>query len=107
MLFRSVAQDELFGPVLVVIPFSDDDDAVRIANNSIFGLSGGVYGADTDRAMSVARRIRTGTVGVNGGMWFAPDAPFGGYKQSGIGREMGVAGLGEFLETKTIAVPAG
>jgi len=101
-----VAQDELFGPVLVVIPYSDDD-AVRIANNSIFGLSGGVYGADTDRAMSVARRIRTGTVGVNGGVWFAPDAPFGGYKQSGIGREMGVAGLAEFLETKTIAVPAG
>jgi aldehyde dehydrogenase (NAD+) len=102
-----VAQEELFGPVLAVIPYSDDDDAVRIANNSIFGLSGGVYGADTDRAMSVARRIRTGTVGVNGGMWFAPDAPFGGYKQSGIGREMGVAGLAEFLETKTIAVPAG
>ena len=102
-----VAQEELFGPVLVVIPHSDDDDAVRIANNSIFGLSGGVYGADTERAMSVARRIRTGTVGVNGGSWFAPDAPFGGYKQSGIGREMGVAGLAEFLETKTIARPAG
>ncbi len=102
-----VAQDELFGPVLVVIPFSDDDDAVRIANNSIFGLSGGVYGGDTERALSVARRIRTGTVGVNGGSWFAPDAPFGGYKQSGIGREMGVAGLAEFLETKTIAMPAG
>jgi aldehyde dehydrogenase (NAD+) len=102
-----VAQDELFGPVLVVIPFEDDDDAVRIANNSIFGLSGGVYSADTERAMSVARRIRAGTVGVNGGSWFAPDAPFGGYKQSGIGREMGVAGLNEFLETKTIAVPVG
>ena len=81
-----VAQDELFGPVLVVIPFEDDDDAVRIANNSVFGLSGGVYGADTDRAMAVAKRIRTGTVGVNGGSSFAPDAPFGGYKQSGIGR---------------------
>ena len=102
-----VAQEELFGPVLVVIPYDDDDDAVRIANNSIFGLSGGVFGADTERAMSVARRIRTGTVGVNGGSWFAPDAPFGGYKQSGIGREMGAAGLAEFLETKTIAVPAG
>ena len=102
-----VAQEELFGPVLVAIPHDGDDDAVRIANDSIFGLSGGVYGADTERAMSVARRIRTGTVGVNGGSWFAPDAPFGGYKQSGIGREMGVAGLAEFLETKTIAVPAG
>jgi aldehyde dehydrogenase (NAD+) len=100
-----VAQDELFGPVLVVIPYDDDDDAVRIANDSIFGLSGGVYGADTERAIGVARRIRTGTVGVNGGSWFAPDAPFGGYKQSGIGREMGVPGLFEFLETKTIAAP--
>src|SRR3546814_9836533 len=78
-----VAQDELFGPVLVVIAYDDVDDAVRIANNSIFGLSGGVYGADTDRAFEVARRIRTGTVAVNGGGWFAPDAPFGGYKQSG------------------------
>ncbi|MGH3970129.1 MAG: aldehyde dehydrogenase family protein, partial [Mycobacterium sp.] len=102
-----IAQEEAFGPVLVIIDHDGDDDAVRIANNSIFGLSGGVYGADVDRAMSVARRIRTGTVGVNGGVWFAPDAPFGGYKQSGIGREMGVAGLAEFLETKTIAVPAG
>ncbi len=101
-----VAQDELFGPVLVVIPYDDDDDAVRIANNSIFGLSGGVYSADDDRALAVARRIRAGTVGVNGGSWFAPDAPFGGYKQSGIGREMGVAGMTEFLETKTIAIPA-
>jgi aldehyde dehydrogenase (NAD+) len=100
-----VAQDELFGPVLVVIPFDDDDDAVRIANNSIFGLSGAVYSPDIERALSVARRVRTGTVGVNGGSWYAPDAPFGGYKQSGIGRESGVAGLGEFLEIKTLAVP--
>ena len=102
-----IAQDELFGPVLVVIPFEDDDDAVRIANNSIFGLSGGVYSDDADRGLAVARRIRTGTIGVNGGSWFAPDAPFGGYKQSGIGREMGEAGLTEFLETKTIALPVG
>lgn len=101
-----IAQDELFGPVLIAIPYDDDDDAVQIANNSIFGLSGGVYGADSERALAVARRIRTGTVGVNGGSWFAPDAPFGGYKQSGIGREMGVAGLAEFLEVKTIAIPA-
>lgn len=101
-----IAQDELFGPVLILIPYDDDEDAVRIANNSIFGLSGGVYGADPERALAVARRIRTGTVGVNGGSWFAPDAPFGGYKQSGIGREMGLAGLSEFLEVKTIAIPA-
>nr|BFE38654.1 aldehyde dehydrogenase family protein [Actinomadura rugatobispora] len=99
-----VAQEEVFGPVLAVIPFDDDDDAVRIANDSIYGLSGGVYGADQERALSVARRIRTGTIGVNGGAWFAPDAPFGGFKQSGIGREMGVAGLEEFQERKTLAV---
>jgi acyl-CoA reductase-like NAD-dependent aldehyde dehydrogenase len=99
-----IAQEEVFGPVLAVIPFDDDEDAVRIANDSIYGLSGGVYGADQERALAVARRIRTGTIGVNGGAWFAPDAPFGGFKQSGIGREMGVAGLEEFQERKTLAV---
>jgi acyl-CoA reductase-like NAD-dependent aldehyde dehydrogenase len=102
-----VAQNELFGPVLAVIPFNDDDDAVRIANNSVYGLSGAVLSSDPQRAVAVARKMRTGTVGVNGGMWFAPDAPFGGYKQSGIGREMGEPGLLEFLETKTIAVRMG
>ncbi len=100
-----VAQDELFGPVLVVLPHDGDDDAVRIANNSIFGLSAMILSADDERATRVARRIRSGTVGVNGGVWYAPDAPFGGYKQSGIGREMGVAGLDEFLEKKTLAIP--
>jgi aldehyde dehydrogenase (NAD+) len=103
----AVVQDELFGPVLVVLPHDGDDDAVRIANNSIYGLSGSVLSADRDRALAVARRIRAGTLSVNGGMWYAPDAPFGGYKQSGIGREMGVAGLEEFLELKTLAEPAG
>jgi aldehyde dehydrogenase (NAD+) len=103
----AIAQDEIFGPVLVVLPYRDDDDAVAIANNSIFGLSGTVFGTDVDRATSVARRLRVGTVSVNGGMWYAPDAPFGGYKQSGIGREMGVPGLEEYLETKTLAVPVG
>ncbi|GAA4984052.1 aldehyde dehydrogenase family protein [Yinghuangia aomiensis] len=98
-----IAQEEVFGPVLVVIPFDGDDDAVRIANDSIFGLSGGVYSADEDRAVAVARRIRSGTFGINGGNYFGPDAPFGGFKQSGIGREMGVAGLEEFLEGKTFA----
>src|SRR3954454_20330649 len=101
-----VAQDELFGPVLVVLPHDGDDDAIRVANNSIYGLSGAVVGADHDRALSVARRIRAGTMSVNGGLWYAPDAPFGGYKQSGIGREMGAAGLDEFLERKTLAEPA-
>jgi aldehyde dehydrogenase (NAD+) len=101
-----VAQDEVFGPVLVVIAYDDDDDAVRIANNSIFGLSGAVIGSN-DRAIAVGRRIRTGTLSINGGNYSAPDSPFGGYKQSGIGREMGVAGLEEFLERKTFATVAG
>nr|WP_255313791.1 aldehyde dehydrogenase family protein [Mycobacterium malmoense] len=100
------AQDEVFGPVLVVIPYDDDDDAVRIANNSIFGLSGAVLGSE-DRAITVGRRIRTGTLSINGGNYSAPDSPFGGYKQSGIGREMGVAGLEEFLERKTFATVVG
>ena len=101
-----IAQDEVFGPVLVVLPHDGDDDAVRIANNSKYGLSGGVLAADRERALAVARRIRTGTLSVNGGMWHAADAPFGGYKQSGIGRENGVAGLEEFLQTKLLAEPA-
>ena len=101
-----VAQDELFGPVLVVLPHDGDDDAVRIANNSIYGLSGSVMSGDRDRALSVARRMRCGTMSVNGGIYYGPDAPFGGYKQSGIGREMGAAGLDEFLERKTFAEPA-
>jgi aldehyde dehydrogenase (NAD+) len=101
-----LAQEEIFGPVLVVIPHDGDDDAVRIANESAYGLSGSVDSADVERAKAVARRIRTGTLAVNGGVWFSPDAPFGGYKQSGVGREMGVAGFEEYLETKTIAEPA-
>jgi aldehyde dehydrogenase (NAD+) len=101
-----IAQDEAFGPVLAVIPHDGDDDAVRIANDSIYGLSGAVYSADEDRALAVARRIRTGTMSINGGNYFGPDAPFGGYKQSGIGREMGVPGLEEFLERKTFAAVA-
>jgi acyl-CoA reductase-like NAD-dependent aldehyde dehydrogenase len=99
-----IAQEEVFGPVLVIIPHDGDDDAVRIANNSIYGLSGAVYGSE-ERALAVARRIRSGTIGVNGGAWFGPDVPFGGYKQSGVGREMGTAGLEEFLESKSLAIP--
>lgn len=99
-----IAQEEIFGPVLVVIPYDDDDDAVRIANDSIYGLSGAIIGG-TERALRMARRIRTGTMNVNGANFFAPDSPFGGYKQSGIGREMGVAGLEEYLQLKTVAVP--
>lgn len=101
-----VAREEIFGPVLVVIPHDGDEDAIRIANDSDYGLSGSVESGDLERAKSVARRIRTGTIGVNGGQWFCADAPFGGYKQSGLGREMGVAGFEEYLEIKTIAEPA-
>ncbi len=101
-----VAREEIFGPVLVVIPHDGDDHAVELANDSAYGLSGSVWSGDRDRAVAAANRIRTGTVGVNGGLWYSPDVPFGGYKQSGIGREMGVAGFEEYLETKSIAEPA-
>ncbi|GAA3822294.1 aldehyde dehydrogenase [Sphaerisporangium flaviroseum] len=97
------AREEIFGPVLVILPHDGDDDAVRLANDSPYGLSGAVHGGDLDRARAVARRLRTGTVSVNGGVWYSADVPFGGYKQSGTGREMGVAGFEEYLETKSIA----
>ena len=100
-----IAQEEIFGPVLVVIPFEDDDDAVRIANESSYGLSGGVSSGDFERALRLAKRIRTGSVGVNGGMCISGDIPFGGYKASGIGREWGIEGIEEFLETKMLAWP--
>jgi aldehyde dehydrogenase (NAD+) len=78
---------------------------VRIADSTIFGLSGAVFSGDVERAMAVARRLRTGTVSVNGAPWFDPGSPFGGYKQSGLGREWGTEGLEDFLEVKTIARP--
>jgi aldehyde dehydrogenase (NAD+) len=102
----TVAQEEIFGPALVVLPYDDDEDALRIADSTIFGLSTAVYSADLDRAMALARRFRSGTVGVNGAQWFDVQSPFGGYKQSGLGREWGAEGLEDFLEVKTIAFPA-
>src|SRR5262249_31969516 len=99
-----IAQEEIFGPVLVVIPFEDDDDAVRIANDSDYGLCGGVISGDSKRAIGIAKRIRTGTIGVNGGMSIDVDLPFGGYKHSGIGKEWGAEGFDEYLETKVLAV---
>jgi aldehyde dehydrogenase (NAD+) len=98
-----VAREEIFGPVLTVIAHDGDDDAVRIANDSPYGLSGTVFSADPDRAQKVASRLRVGTVNVNGGVWYSADVPFGGYKQSGVGREMGLAGFEEYLELKSIA----
>ena len=98
-----VAREEIFGPVLTVIAHDGDDDAVAIANDSPYGLSGAVSSADPDRAWAVARRVRTGTMAINGGVWYAGDVPFGGYKQSGIGREMGRAGFEEYTEIKAVA----
>ena len=98
-----VAREEIFGPVLTVIAHDGDDDAVRIANDSPYGLSGSVFSGDSERAAGVAARLRVGTVNVNGGVWYSADVPFGGYKQSGVGREMGVAGFEEYLELKVIA----
>jgi aldehyde dehydrogenase (NAD+) len=97
-----IAREEIFGPVLVVIPFDGEDEAVRIANDSEYGLSGGVWSADPEHAVDIARRIRSGNVLVNG----APpsmEGPFGGYKASGIGREFGAVGLAQYVEYKTIA----
>jgi acyl-CoA reductase-like NAD-dependent aldehyde dehydrogenase len=97
----TIAQEEIFGPVLAIMPYEDDEDAVRIANDSVYGLAGGVWSADEDRAKRIARRIRTGQVEINGGA-FNPLAPFGGYKQSGYGRELGRFGLEEFLQIKSL-----
>ena len=97
----TIAQEEIFGPVLSIMPYADEDDAVRIANSTIYGLAGGVFSGDQDRALAVAKRLRTGQVDVNGGA-FNPVAPFGGYRQSGNGREYGHFGLEEFLEIKSI-----
>jgi aldehyde dehydrogenase (NAD+) len=98
-----IAQEEIFGPVLCIIPFDTDDEAVEIANNTIYGLAGTVESASTERARAIAERIRSGVVNVNGGMYYAPEAPFGGFKQSGLGREMGLMGYEEYTEVKLIA----
>ena len=97
----TIAQEEIFGPVLSIIPYDTEEDAVEIANDTIYGLAGGVWSGDAERAKRVARRLRTGQVDINGGA-FNPLAPFGGYKQSGVGRENGRLGFEEFLETKSL-----
>jgi betaine-aldehyde dehydrogenase len=96
-----IAQEEIFGPVLTIIPYEGDSEAVRLANDSTYGLAGSVFTADPARGMAVARSVRTGTFGING---YAPDplAPFGGFKASGIGREWGEFGLGSYIEVKAI-----
>jgi betaine-aldehyde dehydrogenase len=99
-----LGQEEVFGPVLAVIPFNDETDALRIANGTPYGLSGAVWAKDTDSAIAFARGVQTGQLDINGGM-YNPVAPFGGYKKSGIGRELGRAGFEEFLQTKSLQLP--
>jgi betaine-aldehyde dehydrogenase len=101
-----IAQEEIFGPVVAVIPYDDVQSAIDIANDSVYGLSGTVWSADTDRALEIAKQVRTGTLSING---FILDfsCPFGGFKQSGMGRELGPEGLEHYLELKTISFPSG
>jgi aldehyde dehydrogenase (NAD+) len=99
-----VAQEEIFGPVLVVIRYKNIDDAIRIANDSIYGLGGAVWSRDTDKAMAVAKQVKTGTMWVNDYHLLSVAAPFGGYKQSGIGREFGIEGMLEYMQMKHIHV---
>jgi aldehyde dehydrogenase (NAD+) len=98
---HTLAREEIFGPVLVIIAYRDEEEAIRIANDTIYGLGGGVWSQDEAHAVKVARRIRTGQVDINGAP-FNMNAPFGGYKQSGHGRENGKYGLDEFLEYKAL-----
>jgi acyl-CoA reductase-like NAD-dependent aldehyde dehydrogenase len=97
----TIAQEEIFGPVLCILPYENEEDAIRIANDTIYGLAGAVWSADVERAKRVARRIRAGQIHVNGGA-FNPMAPFGGFKQSGHGRELGKFGFDEYLEIKSL-----
>jgi acyl-CoA reductase-like NAD-dependent aldehyde dehydrogenase len=97
----TIEQEEIFGPVLSIIPYDTEEEAIKIANDTIYGLAGGVWSGDPEHAKAVARQIRAGQVEVNGGS-FNPLAPFGGYKQSGNGREYGRFGLEEFLEVKSM-----
>jgi aldehyde dehydrogenase (NAD+) len=99
-----VAQEEIFGPVLVVVPVEDDDEAVRLANDSIYGLAGAVWSGNVPRATGIAEQLRTGTVWINDYHMINPRYPFGGYKQSGIGREHGTLGYNEYRETKHIHI---
>ena len=100
-----VAQEEIFGPVLTVTPYDTEDEAIAIANNSIYGLSGEVSSADVDRAWNIARRMRTGNVTINSRSHFGINSPFGGSKQSGLGRRNGEEGFKEYFESKTIGLP--
>jgi aldehyde dehydrogenase (NAD+) len=103
----TIAREEIFGPVLVVIPYDDEEQAVRIANDSPYGLAGYVLSDSLDRSIAIARRLRAGSVGLNGGAAYGADVPFGGYKASGVGRQNGLAGFDQYLEIKSVAWPTG
>ncbi len=103
----TIAREEIFGPVLVVIPFEDEADALRIANDSPYGLAGNVMSGSLERSLAVARKLRAGFIGLNGGAGYFADVPFGGYKESGVGRQNGIAGFEQYLEVKSVAWPAG
>ncbi|HNF06733.1 MAG TPA: aldehyde dehydrogenase family protein [Mycobacterium sp.] len=102
----TIAQEEIFGPVLVVTPYDDEDDAVRIANDSVYGLAGNVMSGSLERSLAVARRLRAGFIGLNGTAGYGADTPFGGYKASGVGRQNGVEGFRQYTEVKSVAYPA-
>ncbi|MGP4053633.1 aldehyde dehydrogenase family protein [Mycobacterium sp. 4D054] len=102
----TIAQEEIFGPVLAVIPYEDEDDAVRIANDSPYGLAGNVMSASLERSLAVARRLRAGFIGLNGTAGYGADTPFGGYKESGVGRQNGIVGFSQYTEVKSVAYPA-
>jgi aldehyde dehydrogenase (NAD+) len=102
----TIAQEEIFGPVLVVIPYDDEDDAVRIANDSPYGLAGNVVSGSLERSLAVARRLRAGFIGLNGTAGYGADTPFGGYKNSGVGRQNGLVGFSQYTEVKSVAFPA-
>lgn len=102
----TIAQEEIFGPVLAVIPYDDEDDAVRIANDSVYGLAGNVMSGSLERSLAVARRLRAGFIGLNGTAGYGADIPFGGYKDSGVGRQNGLVGLSQYTEVKSVAYPA-
>jgi aldehyde dehydrogenase (NAD+) len=102
----TIAQEEIFGPVLVVIPYEDEEDAIRIANDSVYGLAGNVMSSSLDRSLAVARRLRAGFIGLNGTAGYGADVPFGGYKCSGVGRQNGLVGFSQYTEVKSVAYPA-
>ena len=103
----TIAQEEIFGPVLSVIAYDSEEDAIRIANDSPYGLAGNVMSGSLEHSLAVARRIKAGFIGVNGGAPYGADTPFGGYKDSGVGRQNGVAGFDQYTEIKSVGYPVG